>query len=189
MSEKKKKPNTVVPRLKKMYDESKAQLQKDLGVSNPMMVPKICKIVVNIGVGEATQNIKTLEAAVADLTAITGQKPIQTRAKKSIATFKLRQGAPIGCTVTLRRQHMYEFLDRLINVAVPRIRDFKGFSAKAFDGRGNYTLGIKEQIIFPEIDFDKVDKIRGLGITIMTNATDDVKARALLDKFNFPFKK
>lgn len=178
-----------LPRLKKHYLESRLQLQKELGVSNIMEVPEIKKIVVNIGVGEATQNIKALEAAVADLTAITGQKPIMTRAKKSIATFKLRQGAPIGCSVTLRRQHMYEFLDRLINVAVPRIRDFKGFSTKAFDGRGNYSLGIKEQIIFPEIDFDKVDKIRGIGITITTNARDDVKARALLDKFSFPFRK
>jgi len=185
----KKKVNSNVPRLKKVYDEQKPQLQKELGLKNANMIPKIKKVVVNIGVGEATQNIKTLEAAVADLTAITGQKPIMTRAKKSIATFKLRQGQPIGCSVTLRRQHMYEFLDRFINVAVPRIRDFKGFSPKSFDGRGNYSVGIKEQIIFPEIDFDKVDKLRGIGITISTTAGDDVKARALLDKFNFPFRK
>jgi large subunit ribosomal protein L5 len=154
-----------------------------------MRVPHLEKIVVNIGQGDATQNIKTLEGAVTDLTAITGQKPVMTKAKKSIATFKLRQGMPIGCAVTLRGERMYEFLDRFINIAVPRIRDFRGFSPKAFDGRGNYNVGIKEQIIFPEIDYDKVDRVRGLGITIVTSAKNDVEARALLDKFNFPFRK
>lgn len=179
-----------MPRLQKQYEaDFRPALTKELGLKNPMQVPRIKKIVVNIGQGEAIQNIKTLEAAMNELGAITGQKPVMTRAKKSIATFKLRQGAPIGCAVTLRRQRMYEFLDRFINVSVPRIRDFKGFSPKAFDGRGNYTVGIKEQIIFPEIDYDKVDKLRGLGITIVTDAPNDAHARALLDKFNFPFRK
>lgn len=178
-----------VPRLQSMYAEFASSLKTDLALPNMMQVPKLTKIVVNIGVGEATQNIKALEAAVNELTAITGQKPIMTRAKKSIATFKVREGAPIGCCVTLRRQKMYEFLDRFINVAVPRIRDFKGFSVKSFDGRGNYSVGIKEQIIFPEIDFDKISKLRGIGITIATDANDDVKSRALLEKFNFPFRK
>lgn len=179
-----------MPRLQKLYEtEYKGALAKELGLKNVMQVPRIKKIVVNIGQGEAIQNIKTLESAMVELGAITGQKPVMTRAKKSIATFKLRQGAPIGCAVTLRRQRMYEFLDRFINVSVPRIRDFKGFTGKAFDGRGNYTVGIKEQIIFPEIDYDKVDKLRGLGITIVTDAPNDAQARALLDKFNFPFRK
>jgi large subunit ribosomal protein L5 len=162
---------------------------QELGLKNPMRAPAISKIVVNIGQGDATQNIKVLEGAVADLTAITGQKPVMTRAKKSIATFKLRQGMPIGAAVTLRGDRMYEFLDRLVNLAIPRIRDFRGFTPKGFDGRGNYTLGLKEQIIFPEIDYDKVDRIRGMGITIVTTAKDDVEAKALLDKFNFPFRK
>ncbi len=179
-----------MPRLQKQYEtEIRAALVKELGLENVMQVPKLQKIVVNIGQGDATQNIKTLEAAIVELTAITGQKPITTRAKKSIATFKLREGAPIGCSVTLRRARMYEFLDRFINVSVPRVRDFKGFTHKAFDGRGNYTVGIKEQIIFPEIDYDKVDKVRGMGITIVTNSASDTHAKALLDKFNFPFRK
>ncbi|MEY4631714.1 MAG: hypothetical protein RIQ81_1834 [Pseudomonadota bacterium] len=178
-----------VPRLQAQFAEVRAQLQKDLGLKNPMQVPVIKKIVVNIGEGDAVENRKALEGAVNDLTLITGQKPIMTRAKKSIATFKLRQGMPIGCAVTLRRARMYEFLDRFINVAVPRIRDFRGFSPKAFDGRGCYSLGVKEQIIFPEIDYDKVDKVRGLGITIVTSAKNDVEAKALLEKFNFPFRK
>jgi large subunit ribosomal protein L5 len=177
------------PTLKTKYRASVTELKKDLGIENVMRVPKLQKIVVNIGQGDATQNIKTLEGAIADLTAITGQKPVMTKAKKSIATFKLRQGMPIGAAVTLRGDRMYEFLDRFINIAVPRIRDFRGFSAKAFDGRGNYTVGVKEQIIFPEIDYDKVDRVRGLGITLVTNARNDVEARALLDKFNFPFRK
>lgn len=180
---------SYVPRLQGKYDSFKAELMKELGLENPMMIPELEKITVNIGQGEAVQNIKVLEGAVRDLSQVTGQKPVITRAKKSIATFKLREGMPIGCSVTLRRQKMYEFLDRLINVAIPRIRDFRGFTPKAFDGRGNYTLGIKEQIIFPEIDYDKVDKIRGLGITIVTTAKNDIQARALLDKFNFPFRK
>jgi len=177
------------PTLKTKYRAIVPELKKDLGLENVMRVPKLQKIVVNIGQGDATQNIKTLEGAITDLTAITGQKPIMTKAKKSIATFKLRQGMPIGAAVTLRGDRMYEFLDRFINIAVPRIRDFRGFSAKAFDGRGNYTVGVKEQIIFPEIDYDKVDRVRGLGITLVTNARNDVEARALLDKFNFPFRK
>jgi large subunit ribosomal protein L5 len=189
MATKTEKSKTTTPRLESQYAEFRAQLQKELGLGNPMQVPRIKKIVVNIGEGDAVENRKALEGAVNDLTLITGQKPIMTRAKKSIATFKLRQGMPIGCAVTLRRQRMYEFLDRFINVAVPRIRDFRGFSTKAFDGRGCYTLGIKEQIIFPEIDYDKVDKVRGLGITIVTSARSDVEAKALLEKFNFPFRK
>lgn len=178
-----------VPRLQKQFKEIVPALQKELGYSNPMQVPRIQKIVVNIGQGDAAQNIKTLEAAVRDVEAITGQKAVMTRARKSIAAFKLRKGLPIGCMVTLRNKQMYEFLDRFVNVACPRIRDFKGFSSKAFDGRGSYTLGLKEQIIFAEIDYDKVDKVRGMGITIVTNAKNDVEARALLDKFNFPFRK
>ena len=177
------------PTLKKQYREALSGLKQELGITNPMRLPKLTKIVVNIGQGDATQNIKALEGAVTDLTAITGQKPIMTKAKKSIATFKLRQGMPIGAAVTLRGDRMYEFLDRFINVAVPRIRDFRGFSPKAFDGRGNYNVGIKEQIIFPEIDYDKVDRVRGLGITVVTTAQSDVEAKALLDKFNFPFRK
>jgi large subunit ribosomal protein L5 len=179
-----------MPRLQKQYEkEFRAALVKELGLKNVMQVPQLKKIVVNIGQGEATQNIKTLEAAAAELASITGQKPVLTRAKKSIATFKLRQGAPIGCSVTLRRARMWEFLDRFINVSVPRVRDFKGFTPKAFDGRGNYTVGVKEQIIFPEIDYDKVDKIRGMGITFVTSSENDAHAKALLDKFNFPFRK
>jgi large subunit ribosomal protein L5 len=177
------------PTLKKHYKTQMAALKSELGLTNPMRIPALKKIVVNIGQGDATQNIKTLEGAIADLTAITGQKPITTKAKKSIATFKLREGMPIGAAVTLRGDRMYEFLDRFVNITVPRIRDFRGFSAKAFDGRGNYNVGIKEQIIFPEIDYDKVDRVRGLGITIVTSAKSDVEAKALLDKFNFPFRK
>jgi len=178
-----------VPRFKADYDKFKVQLAKELGLENPNQVPEIKKVIVNIGQGEAVQNIKILEGAQRDLEAVTGQKAITTRAKKSIAAFKLREGLPIGCCVTLRRQRMYEFLDRLVNIAIPRIRDFRGFSPKAFDGRGNYTLGIKEQIIFPEIDYDKVDRVRGMGITIVTSARNDIEAKALLDKFNFPFRK
>jgi large subunit ribosomal protein L5 len=178
-----------VPRLQEQYQKVREALAKELGLENPNEIPRIQKIVVNIGQGEAVQNHKILEGAVADLEKITGQKPVLTKAKKSIAGFKLRAGVPIGCSVTLRRQRMYEFLDRLINVSIPRIRDFRGFSPKAFDGRGNYTLGVKEQIIFPEIDYDKVDRIRGLGITIVTSAKNDIQAKALLDKFNFPFRK
>lgn len=177
------------PRLKKTYLAAKKQIQEDLGIKNVMELPEVTKVVLNMGQGEAVQNIKVLESAVRDLQLISGLKPVMTRAKKSIAGFKLREGMPIGCSVTLRGARMYEFLDRLINVAIPRIRDFRGYSPKAFDGRGNYTLGVKEQIVFPEIDYDKVDKIQGLGITIVTSAKDDVQARALLKVFNFPFRK
>lgn len=178
-----------IPRLRKVYSESIDSLQKELSLDNVMTVPRLEKIVVNIGQGEAVQNIKVLEAAVKELGAITGQKPVMTKAKKSIAGFKLREGMPIGCKVTLRGEKMYEFLDRLINVVMPRIRDFNGYKKKAVDGRGNYTLGIKEQIVFPEIDYDKVDKLRGVGITIVTTAQNDVACQALLNKFNFPFRK
>ncbi len=178
-----------VPRLEKSYGEFRGQLQSDLGLANPMLVPRLQKIVVNSGQGEAVQNIKVLEGAIQDLRTITGQQPITCRARKSIASFKLRAGMPIGCSVTLRRKQMYEFLDRFINVAVPRIRDFRGFSAKAFDGRGNYTVGIREQIIFPEVDYDQLDKVRGIGISIVTSARNDIEAKALLDRFNFPFRK
>ena len=178
-----------IPRLKKLYSESLDSLKTELSLDNVMVVPRLEKIVVNIGQGEAVQNIKVLEAAVKDLELITGQKPVMTKAKKSIAGFKLREGMPIGCKVTLRGAKMYEFLDRLINVVIPRIRDFNGYNAKAMDGRGNYTLGVKEQIVFPEIDYDKVDKIRGVGITFVTTAENDIQCEALLKKFNFPFKK
>ncbi len=177
------------PRLKKVYTDSKAGIGKELDVKNVMEIPRLEKIVVNIGQGEAVQNVKSLEAAIADLQAITGQKAVLTKAKKSIAGFKLRKGMPIGAMVTLRGARMYEFLDRLINVSIPRIRDFRGFSPKSFDGRGNYTLGLKEHIVFPEINYDQVERVRGLGITITTTARNDVHGRALLDAFNFPFRK
>ena len=178
-----------IPRLKQVYLDSKEPLLKELSLDNVMMLPRLEKIIVNIGQGEAVQNIKILEAAVKDLEIITGQKAVMTKAKKSIAGFKLREGMPIGCKVTLRGAKMYEFLDRLINIVIPRIRDFQGYSVKAMDGRGNYTLGIKEQIVFPEIDYDKVDRLRGIGITVVTTADNDMKCEALLRKFNFPFKK
>jgi len=177
-------------RLKEIYlKEIQPKLMKENKYSSVMEVPRVTKVTVNIGVGEATQNPKLLEAAVNDLTQITGRKPAVTRAKKAISNFKLRKGMPIGCSVTLRREAMYEFLDRLINVAIPRIRDFRGVSAKAFDGRGNYNLGLKEQLIFPEIDYDKVEKIRGLNITIATTARTDEEARQLLTEFGMPFRK
>lgn len=177
-------------RLKDTYQaELVPQLQKDLQLKNVMEVPRIEKIVVNMGLGEAIQNIKILESAVEELTQITGQKAVVTKAKKSIATFKLREGMPIGCMVTLRRDRAYEFLDRLVNIALARVRDFKGVSPKAFDGRGNYTLGIREQIIFPEIDFEKIDKVKGLNITIVTTAKNDEEARALLTGLGMPFRK
>ncbi len=176
-------------RLKELYQkEIKPALQKELGIDNVMAVPTISKIVVNMGVGEATQNAKLLEGALADMTAITGQKPVVTRARKSVANFKLREGMGVGCRVTLRGDRMWEFLDRLINIALPRIRDFKGVSPRSFDGRGNYSLGIKEQIIFPEIEYDKVDKIRGMDITICTTATNNEHGLALLKHFNMPFR-
>ena len=165
------------------------KLKADLGVDNVMQVPKITKITVNMGVGEAVADRKVMDAAVADLTKITGQKPMVTKARKAIASFKLRQGLAVGCMVTLRGDRMYEFLDRLISIAMPRIRDFRGVSPRSFDGRGNYSLGVKEQIIFPEIQYDQIDQIRGMDITITTTARDNKQGRALLEAFNFPFRK
>jgi large subunit ribosomal protein L5 len=162
-------------------------LTKEFGYTNPMQVPKIDKIVINMGVGEATADSKKINLAVAELTAIAGQKPVITKARKSIAVFKLREGMAIGCKVTLRKQQMYEFLDRLVNIALPRVRDFRGVSGKSFDGRGNYTLGLKEQLVFPEIDYDKVDKVRGMDIVICTTAKTDAEAKALLKGFDMPF--
>lgn len=162
-------------------------LTKEFGYTNPMQIPKLDKIVINMGVGEATADSKKINLAVAELTAIAGQKPVITKARKSIATFKLREGMAIGCKVTLRKQHMYEFLDRLVNIALPRVRDFRGISGKSFDGRGNYTLGLKEQLVFPEIDYDKVDKVRGMDIVICTTAKTDAEAKALLKGFDMPF--
>ena len=175
--------------IKKYQDEVVPQLMKDFALKNIMQVPKLERIVINMGLGEAVQNPKILESAEAEMGAIAGQKPVITRAKKSIATYKLREGMPIGCTVTLRREHMWEFLDRLVNVALPRVRDFRGVSAKGFDGKGNFSLGIKEQIIFPEIDYDKIDKIKGLNITIVTTAKTDEVSRALLGHLGMPFRK
>lgn len=176
-------------RLKEKYKmEVAGALAKEFGIKNPMAVPKITKIVVNMGLGEASSNAKILETATEELKAITGQKPVVTKAKKSIAAFKLRQGMNIGAMVTLRGDRMYEFLDRLISVALPRVRDFRGVSAKAFDGRGNYTLGVREQLIFPEIDFNKVDKTRGMNITIVTTAKNDEQARSLLKQLGMPFR-
>ena len=165
------------------------ELMKSLGVTNPMRVPKITRITVNMGVGEAVADKKAMDGAVGDLAAITGQKPLVTKSRMSIASFKLRAGVPVGAKVTLRGARMYEFLDRLVNVAMPRIRDFRGVSARSFDGRGNYSFGVKEQIIFPEIAYDKIDAIRGMDITITTTARDDREGRALLESFNFPFRK
>jgi large subunit ribosomal protein L5 len=176
-------------RLKDVYqNEIVAKLRKDFNYKNVMEVPRIEKVVVNMGLGEAIQNVKILDSATAELNAITGQKSVITKAKKSIATFKLRQGMPIGCMVTLRRDRMYEFLDRLMNVALPRVRDFKGVSGKAFDGKGNYTLGIKEQLIFPEISYDAIDKIKGLNITVVTSAKTDEEGKALLKYLGMPFR-
>jgi len=176
-------------RLKELYqNEIVAKLRDEFNFSNIMQVPKIKKIVVNMGLGEAIQNIKILDSASAELSKITGQKAVITKAKKSIASFKLREGMPIGCMVTLRRDRMYEFLDRLLNVALPRVRDFKGVSGKAFDGQGNYTLGIKEQLIFPEINYEEIDKIKGLNITIVTSANNDEEGKALLKHMGMPFR-
>jgi large subunit ribosomal protein L5 len=177
-------------RLQQVYREKIVpQLISELGLKNPMEVPKITKITVNMGVGEAVADRKLMDSAVADLTMITGQKPLICKSKKAIASFKLRQGLAIGCKVTLRGARMYEFLDRLISVAMPRIRDFRGVSPRAFDGRGNYTLGVREQIIFPEIQYDAIDQVRGMDITITTTARDNAHGRALLTAFNFPFRK
>ncbi len=176
-------------RLQEIYRE---KVVKDLierfGYRNVMEVPRLDKITLNMGLGEAVADRKVIDNAMQDLALISGQKPLMTRARKSIAGFKIREGFPIGCKVTLRRARMYEFLDRLVNVAIPRIRDFRGFPGKAFDGRGNYSLGVREQIIFPEINYEKVDAIRGLDVTITTTAQDDEQARALLEAFNFPFR-
>ena len=176
-------------RLKTRYnDELRAKLKEELGLGNVMEIPRITKITLNMGVGAAATDKKLLEGAVADMQLIAGQKPVVTLARKSIAGFKIRDGWPIGCKVTLRGDQMYEFLDRLISIAIPRIRDFRGFSSKSFDGSGNYSMGLKEQIVFPEIDFDKIDRIRGLDITITTTARSDDEGRALMRAFGFPFK-
>ncbi len=177
-------------RLQQYYREKVIpQLKRELGIENDMQVPRIVKITVNMGVGEAVADRKVMDAAMGDLAKITGQKPVVCKARKSIASFKVRQGLPIGCKVTLRGARMYEFLDRLINIAMPRIRDFRGVSPRSFDGRGNYSLGVKEQIIFPEIQYDQIDQIRGMDITITTTAKDDRQGRALLEAFNFPFRR
>jgi large subunit ribosomal protein L5 len=172
----------------KYVKEIAPALQKELGVKNPMAVPKIHKVVINMGVGEATQNAKVLDPAVNELGQITGQKPVVTRAKKSIAAFKVRENQAIGAMVTLRGDRMYEFLDRLINIALPRVRDFRGVSSKSFDGRGNYTLGVRDQLIFPEIDYAKVEKTKGMNVTIVTTAKDDNQARTLLRHLGMPFR-
>ncbi len=176
-------------RLSEIYKKEIApKLKEELGVKNVMEVPKLTKITLNMGVGEALADKKILENAVRDMTIISGQKPVITKARKSIAAFKVREGWPIGCKVTLRQDRMYEFFDRLVNIAIPRIRDFRGLSPKSFDGRGNYAMGVTEQIIFPEIEYDKIDALRGMDITITTSASTDDQARALLRAFNFPFK-
>jgi large subunit ribosomal protein L5 len=175
-------------RLSERYEaEVRASLMKEFGYGNPMQVPRLSKIVINMGVGEAVQDSKKIDAAVGDMTAIAGQKPVVMRAKQSIATYKLRQNMPIGVKVTLRRQRMYEFLDRLITVALPRVRDFRGVSARSFDGRGNYALGLKEQLVFPEVDYDRVDTVRGMDIVIVTTAKTDAEAKSLLKAFDMPF--
>ena len=177
-------------RLKEKYlNEIKDEMQKKFEYKNVMQIPKLDKIVINMGVGEAKENAKILDTAVKDLETITGQKAVVTRAKNSVANFKLREGQPIGCKVTIRGERMYEFLDRLVNLALPRVRDFRGVNPNAFDGRGNYALGIKEQIIFPEIEYDKVDKVRGMDIIFVTTANTDEEARELLAQFNMPFAK
>ena len=177
-------------RLQERYqNEIKGNLMKKFNYSSPMQAPKLVKIVINLGVGDAIANPKALDEAVAELTAIAGQKPVVTKAKKSIANFKLREGMPIGCKVDLRGEKMYEFLDKLVNISLPRVRDFRGVSTSAFDGRGNYTLGVKEQIIFPEISYDKVNKVRGMDIVIVTTANTDEEAHALLTELGMPFAK
>jgi large subunit ribosomal protein L5 len=176
-------------RLQTYYKETVVpELTKQFSYKNVMEVPKITKITLNMGVGEAVGDKKVMDRAVGDMTAIAGQKPVVNLARKSVASFKIRDGWPVGCKVTLRRERMYEFLDRLVNVAIPRIRDFRGLNRKSFDGRGNFSMGVKEQIMFPEIDFDKIDAIRGMDITITTTAKTDDEARALLKAFNFPFR-
>ena len=175
-------------RLQDLYSsEIRSSMQEQFGYSNPMQIPRLDKVVLNMGVGDAVNDSKKVDGAMRDMTVIAGQKPIIVRAKKSVATFKLREGMPIGVKVTLRRERMYEFIDRLVNIALPRVREFRGLSPKSFDGRGNYATGITEQIIFPEIDYDKVDEFRGMDIVVCTTAPDDEQARALLKGFNFPF--
>lgn len=179
-----------MPRLKDIYQtEIIPKLKDEFGITNPMAVPRLTKIVVNMGLGEAIQNAALIESSQKELAAITGQKPVVTKAKRSIATFKLREGMSVGCTVTLRRGQMWEFLDRLVNLALPRVRDFRGISPKGFDGRGNFTMGVKEQIIFPEVDYDKVQKIKGMNITVVTTSDKDDEARALLAHLGMPFRK
>ena len=175
--------------LTKYKEEVVPKLEKDFGLDNPMRVPRVDKITCNVGVGEASRNAKLLEMAMEQLANITGQKPVITNARKSIANFRLREGMPIGCMVTLRRKRMYEFLDRLVSIVLPRVRDFRGINRKAFDGRGNFTMGLQDQLIFPEIDFDRVTTTRGLNITIVTTADNDEHGRALLDAFGFPFRR
>ncbi|MCE2927168.1 MAG: 50S ribosomal protein L5 [Rickettsiales bacterium] len=185
-----KKDSAYTPRLQTVYDkEVRASLQKQFGYKNPMQVPKLDKIVINMGVGETVADSKIIQAAVSDMTLISGQKPVTTKSKKAIAGFKLRENLPIGCKVTLRKQKMYEFLDRLINTALPRVRDFRGVKNNSFDGRGNYALGLKEQLVFPEINYDKIDQVRGMDIIICTTAKTDDEAKALLAGFNMPFIK
>ena len=179
----------VNARLKEKFNkEIRPALQKELGLDNPMAVPRLEKIVLNMGLGEATQNVKLMDPLVADLASVAGQKPVTTKAKKSIAAFKVREGMPIGAMVTLRGDIMYEFLDRLVSIALPRVRDFKGVSTKSFDGRGNYTLGMRDQLIFPEVDYARVEKLKGMNVTIVTTAKDDNQARALLRQFGIPFR-
>lgn len=181
---------TYIPRLKTEYlNVIRPKMQEKFNYSNPMQVPAIEKIVINMGIGEATGDTKKVKAAAEDLEAIAGQKPVITRARKSIAGFKVRENMPLGCKVTLRQAHMFEFLDRLVNIALPRVRDFRGLNPKSFDGRGNYAMGIKEHIVFPEINYDKVDEIWGMDIVVCTTATNDDEARALLTEFNFPFRR
>ncbi|MEX1209156.1 MAG: 50S ribosomal protein L5 [Acidimicrobiia bacterium] len=180
----------MTPRLKQIYSDTlAAQVKEELGITNPMEIPRLTKIVVNMGLGEAINDKGIIDAAVEDLAAITGQKPKVNKARKSVANFKLREGMPIGASVTMRGDRMWEFFDRLIAVAIPRIRDFRGLNPRSFDGRGNYTFGVTEQLIFPEIDFDKVNKVRGMDITICTTARDDEGAQALLEAFGFPFRR
>ncbi|HEX4021182.1 MAG TPA: 50S ribosomal protein L5 [Acidobacteriaceae bacterium] len=179
----------MAARLREKYlKEIKPALQKELGIENTMAVPRLEKIVLNMGLGEATQNVKVMDPLISDLAQIAGQKPVTTKAKKSIAAFKVREGMPIGAMVTLRGDKMYEFLDRLISTALPRVRDFRGVSSKSFDGRGNYTLGMRDQLIFPEIDYARVEKLKGMNVTIVTTAKDDNHARALLKHFGMPFR-
>jgi large subunit ribosomal protein L5 len=180
----------MASRLKEKYrQEVMPALQKEFNYTNPMQVPRVEKVVINIGMGEVIQNSKAMDAAVADLSAITGQRPVITRAKRSVAAFKLREGMQIGCMVTLRGERMYHFLDKLMNVALPRLRDFQGVSPEAFDGRGNYTLGLREQLVFPEIDYDKIDKVRGMEVSVVTTARTDQEGRQLLKLMGMPFKK